>query len=193
MAEENQTTQVDPIVAPVAQPPAVAPVAVVPVAAAPVEDVTGLKNTVAALRAELAQTRTQHSNEINTLRQDSAELSTLRQQLASSQIDSTTNQVLANVLPQYRPLVENAVRAQLVTTPNGVAVADGRSVADLTTEMIKTYPNLFVADVVPTGSGTSPSTAAAQPPASVVTAPNGIIQGVDPNDIIQGKVQVKPQ
>lgn len=163
---------------------------------APAEDVSGLKNTISTLRAELKkyegidpdQARTALT-QLPTLQEANR---TLADQVNMGKIDSAVSQAVSGSLSQYAPLLATNARGLLQVNDKGEVVSsDGRSVADINAQLRTQYPAMFQADVVPAGSGTAPSTGSATPPpASVVNAPNGIISGVSPDDIIKGNVKI---
>lgn len=169
------------------------------------EDVSGLKATIANLRQEVAGLNQQlktfegiSPDEARAAMSRLGELEssnkTLTDRLHARDIDLAVSQVTGGALPQYSPLLSSNVRGLLQIDEKGNVVStDGRSLDALSQEYRQKYPNMFAADSVPTGAGVTSSAAPAPAPgASVVDAPNGIIQGVDPDAILKGEVTINP-
>jgi hypothetical protein len=168
------------------------------------EDVTGLKNTIAALRQEIAgykESLKQYEGidpqaartALTELPQVQEKVSNLSNLLNASKIDAAVGQVLTGAMPQYANLLASNVRGLLQVGEDGrVLSVDGKGLDDLRSEYQTKYPDMFAAASTPTGSGITPSAPTAPATATVVDAPKGIIQGVDPDAIISGTVKVNP-
>jgi hypothetical protein len=160
------------------------------------EDVTGLKNTITALRGELSTAQNQLKQfegiDPQAARTALQQLPTIQQELNTTRIESAAGNVLAQIMPEYRDLFRSSVHSQLQVDDKGQVVAgDGRSLDQIATDLKTRYPTMFIADVAPTGAGVTASNGGATPPPAVVTTTNGIITGVNPDDVIQGKVQIQ--
>jgi len=174
------------------------------------EDLTGLKNTVAALREEKRQLKTQLSElseqyqslhatyadlDIAQAREAISQLPMVQQQLSerTSEInrltlDSHLNAATAEVVPKYRGLVVSHLRSQVQLSEGEVKSTDGRSLSDLMSGMRESTPEFFLSDK-PIGTNTI-GQGAGSAPAAQVQAQNGIIRGVDPSDVLAGKVTI---
>lgn len=176
-------------------------------------DLTGLKNTVAALRDEkralknqLTEVNNQFENfrsqyegiDITAAKTAIETLPTLQQQLADSQaaianltLDTQLNNAVAAVVPKYRPFVATHLRTQVTLNDKGeVTGPDGKSLQDLIGAVREATPEFFLTDQ-PIGMGEQPQSASSGPaatPASMVV--NGIVRGVDPKDVATGKVKL---
>jgi len=164
------------------------------------EDVTGLKNALAAVRSELKTTKAQLAEAKNQLEAGLNDASALRDRthaLLSEnrelRIDAALARELSDVLPQYRQLLEQSSRSQLSVTEDGAVVAGDRPLSEFIAGLRQQHANLFAADQVATGSGALPSNGQSPPTTIEISAPNGIITGVDPQDIISGRVTVKTE
>ena len=164
------------------------------------EDVSGLKATITALRAERDGAKAeaaQLKQQFEGLDPDAARMALeqvpqLQEELQALRLDSTVNGALIRVLPEYRPLVESALRSQLAVGEDGaIAGRGGEAPAALVDTLKAQYPIMFAAEgTVPVGGGTTSSTATQPQQTATVSAPGGIIRGVQPTDVIEGKVKI---
>lgn len=173
------------------------------------EDLTGLKNTITALREELRQTKQKYQGiedplaaiaamqELATIKPQyealQTEKATLQEQLTTTALDAATSAALTGVNPDFRELLYGNIRAQLKIGETGTPVAaDGRSIDQLRTDYETKYPSMFLAGTapIPAGSGAAPNNGA--PPSAPVTvqAEGGVIKGVNPQDVIDKKVKI---
>lgn len=163
------------------------------------EDTTALRN---ALQAERTRANALQG-EVQTLKQTYegidaaaakeaiAQLPQLQQELNATKIETAAAEVLGQVLPQYRDLFRSSVRSQLQVNDQGqVVTGDGRSLSDVAAGLKTQYPNMFAADNVPTGSGMTTAAPSPSPSPASVGTQNGVITGVDPADVLAGKVQI---
>lgn len=188
--QEGEGESTDP--APAAEPPAEP----APTPEPSGEDLTGLKNSLAAARRE-------RDDAIRRLNTTQSELTTAQQSLTETQgnlgnlkserdklaIDLALTNELRDADPNKRDLLLNTARSQ-VGLVDGEVKAGDRPLTEFVSGLRSQYPDMFLAANVPTGTGTTPSTPSTPAAAATVDAPGGIISGVDPGDIIAGKVKV---
>lgn len=164
------------------------------------DDLAGLRSALQAERARANQLQgqlqqlTQQYEGIDpaAARQALERLPSLEQQLNTTRIDSAAGNVLSQIVPEYRDLFRPSISSQLQVNDQGQVVGgDGRSLGQIATDLKTRFPNMFIADQVATGAGVTASSGGAVTPPSVVTATNGVIAGVNPDDVIQGRVQIE--
>jgi hypothetical protein len=168
------------------------------------EDTAGLKATIKALRGEVSTLQTELKKyagiedpaaaiaalkELPTVKQQAADLQT---KLFGVQIDNAASTAVTGVLPQYRDLLLTNARGMLQVGEDGmVKAADGRSLDQLTTDYRKNYPQMFVAtETTPVGAGTTPQNGATPPPAVTQVKASENLVGMNPDDLISGKVEI---
>ncbi|NJN89515.1 MAG: hypothetical protein HC878_03485 [Leptolyngbyaceae cyanobacterium SL_5_14] len=164
------------------------------------DDLAGLRSALQAERARANQLQgqvqqlTQQYEGIDptAARQALERLPSLEQQLNTTRIESAAGNVLSQIVPEYRDLFRSSISSQLQVNDQGqVLGGDGRSLDQISSDLKTRFPNMFIADAAPTGAGVTASNGGATPPPSVVTATNGVITGVNPDDVIGGKVQIQ--
>jgi len=160
------------------------------------EDLTGLKNSLAAARRERDEALRQVSGlqgELTSTQQSltnvQGSVETLQGERDRLTVDLALTNELKDVDPTKRDLLLTTARSQ-VGLVDGEVKAGDRPLAEYVTGLRSQYPDMFLAPNVPTGTGTTPSTPQTPAAATVVDAPGGIIAGVDPADIISGKVKI---
>jgi uncharacterized protein (DUF3084 family) len=164
------------------------------------DDLAGLRSALQAERARANQlqgqvqqlTQQYEGIDPNVARQALERLPSLEQQLNSTRIESAAGNVLSQIVPEYRDLFRSSISSQLQVNDQGqVLGGDGRSLDQIATDLKTRFPNMFIADQVATGAGVTASNGGAAPSPSVVTTTNGVITGVNPDDVIGGKVQIQ--
>ncbi|MGB3495304.1 MAG: hypothetical protein WBA57_21415 [Elainellaceae cyanobacterium] len=160
------------------------------------EDLTGLKNSLAAARRErdealrkLTGAQSELTTAQNTLTETQGNLGSLQTERDDLKIDLALSNELRDVDPSKRDLLWNTARSQVALSDGEVKAGD-RPLTEFVSGLRSQYPDMFFAPNVPTGTGAAASTPQSAPAVSTVDAPGGIITGVNPGDIIAGKVRV---
>lgn len=180
------------------------------------EQIASLNSTVRALRSEIKQLKLDkqsfadtlaerderirdRDSQIETLTHQTETLThqteTLTKQNSGLRVDLALDKVLADANPDKRVLLENTARLNLTLSDEGtVQTIDGRSLDEYRSELQTNFPDMFLSPQVSTGTGSTPSTGTdggTYDTTPAVSADDGVISGVDPSDIIEGRVTIR--